>query len=35
VIFIEGGVVVEQGEPVQVLTQPRQERTREFLSSVL
>ena len=33
VVFIEGGLVHEQGTPQQVLLHPRQERTREFLRS--
>jgi len=35
VIFMDGGVIVEQGDPAQVLEAPRQERTRRFLSLVL
>jgi polar amino acid transport system ATP-binding protein len=35
VVFMDGGVVVEAGDPVQVLTDPRHERTRSFLSKVL
>ena len=35
VVFIDGGVVVEQGPPNQVLDNPQQARTREFLSKVL
>jgi polar amino acid transport system ATP-binding protein len=35
VVFVDGGVVVESGPPEQVLTSPREERTREFLSKVL
>ncbi len=35
VVFMDGGVILEQGDPAQVLGNPRQERTREFLSSVL
>jgi polar amino acid transport system ATP-binding protein len=35
VVFMDGGVVVEAGNPVQVLTDPRHERTRSFLSKVL
>ncbi|MFV2020766.1 amino acid ABC transporter ATP-binding protein [Micromonospora sp. LOL_023] len=34
-IFMDGGVVVEAGEPRQVLVDPRHERTRAFLSKVL
>ena len=32
VIFMDGGVIVEQGEARQVIEHPRQERTRQFLS---
>jgi len=32
VIFMDGGVIVEQGSPEQVLANPREERTRQFLS---
>jgi polar amino acid transport system ATP-binding protein len=35
VVFIDGGVVVEQGPPAEVLGAPRHERTRAFLSKVL
>ncbi len=35
VVFMDGGVVVEDGPPSEVLTSPRQERTREFLHRVL
>ncbi len=35
VVFMDGGVVVESGRPEQVLVEPRQERTRAFLSKVL
>jgi polar amino acid transport system ATP-binding protein len=35
VVFMDGGVVVEAGDPAQVLTEPRHERTRSFLSKVL
>lgn len=31
VIFMDDGVIVEQGDPKQVLTNPTKERTREFL----
>lgn len=31
VIFMDGGVIVEQGEPEQVFGQPTQERTKQFL----
>jgi polar amino acid transport system ATP-binding protein len=35
VVFMDDGVVVEQGPPGEVLANPREERTREFLSKVL
>ena len=35
VVFIDGGKIVEQGPPGQVLDTPRHERTRDFLSKVL
>ncbi|MPY56818.1 amino acid ABC transporter ATP-binding protein [Streptomyces spongiae] len=35
VVFMDGGVVVEQGSPAAVLDAPRHERTRAFLSKVL
>lgn len=35
VVFMDGGVVVEQGPPAAVLDAPRHERTRAFLSKVL
>jgi polar amino acid transport system ATP-binding protein len=34
-VFMDGGVVVESGPPQQVLVEPREERTRAFLSKVL
>ena len=34
-IFMDGGVVVEQGPPEDILDHPRHERTRAFLSKVL
>ena len=35
VVFMDGGVVVEQGDPTAVLTDPQHERTRSFLAKVL
>ena len=35
VVFMDGGVVVEQGDPRQVLVDPSHERTRSFLAKVL
>jgi polar amino acid transport system ATP-binding protein len=34
VVFMDGGVIVEQGPPSQVIGNPREERTRRFLTSV-
>jgi len=34
-IFMDGGVVVEQGPPREVIGNPRQDRTKAFLSKVL
>jgi polar amino acid transport system ATP-binding protein len=34
VVFIDGGVIVEQGPPSQVLDDPQHERTQRFLSLV-
>jgi polar amino acid transport system ATP-binding protein len=31
-IFMDGGVIVEQGDPHQVIDAPREERTRQFLA---
>ncbi|MFL6113998.1 MAG: amino acid ABC transporter ATP-binding protein [Catenulispora sp.] len=35
VVFMDGGRIVEQGKPAEVLDRPRHPRTREFLSKVL
>ena len=32
VIFMDGGVIVEQGPPMEVMVNPKEERTRQFLS---
>jgi polar amino acid transport system permease protein len=34
ILFMDGGVIVEQGSPEQVLDHPSQERTRRFLRMV-
>jgi polar amino acid transport system ATP-binding protein len=34
-VFMDDGVVVEAGPPLQVITNPQQERTKTFLSKVL
>ena len=35
IIFMDGGVIVEQGDAKQVIDAPREERTKQFLSKVL
>lgn len=35
VLFMDKGVIVEDGTPTQIFTEPKEERTREFLSRVL
>jgi polar amino acid transport system ATP-binding protein len=35
VVFMDGGVIVEQGKPAEVLDGPREERTKKFLGLVL
>jgi L-cystine transport system ATP-binding protein len=35
VLFLDGGVVVEQGPPSEVLVEPRESRTRQFLQRLL
>jgi polar amino acid transport system ATP-binding protein len=35
VCFLDGGRILEEGDPAQIFTDPREERTREFLSRVL
>jgi polar amino acid transport system ATP-binding protein len=35
VVFMDGGVIVEQGPPPQVLDSPREQRTKQFLGLVL
>ena len=32
VIFMDGGIIVEQGDPQQVISNPKEERTRQFLA---
>jgi polar amino acid transport system ATP-binding protein len=34
-VFMDGGVIVEKGNPRDVLTNPQEERTKSFLSKVL
>ena len=35
VLFIDGGVVLEQGTPQELFGAPKQERTKNFLAKVL
>lgn len=35
IVFMDGGVVVEQGKPNEILVSPKEERTKEFLARVL
>ncbi|QBD86619.1 amino acid ABC transporter ATP-binding protein [Clostridium tetani] len=35
VIFMDGGKIVEQGSPEEIFTNPKEERTKEFLKKVL
>jgi polar amino acid transport system ATP-binding protein len=35
VVFMDGGVIVEEGPPAEVLESPKQERTKQFLGLVL
>jgi len=35
VLFIDQGVIMEEGPPEQIFTAPKHERTREFLRKVL
>jgi polar amino acid transport system ATP-binding protein len=35
VCFLDGGCILEEGDPAQIFTEPREPRTREFLSRVL
>ena len=34
-VFMDGGIIVEEGDPAEVLSNPRHERTQGFLSKVL
>jgi polar amino acid transport system ATP-binding protein len=35
VCFLDGGCILEEGDPAQIFSEPREPRTREFLSRVL
>jgi len=35
VIFMDDGVIVEEGKPALIFDQPKNERTRQFLARIL
>ena len=35
VVFMDGGYIMEEGDPAQVFDQPKHERTKQFLQKVL
>jgi len=35
VLFMDEGLIVERGSPEQIFTEPKEERTKSFLSKVL
>ncbi|PRX28602.1 amino acid ABC transporter ATP-binding protein (PAAT family) [Orenia metallireducens] len=35
VLFMDHGIVVEEGDPEQIFTNPQEERTKEFLAKIL
>ena len=35
VVFMDGGVIVEQGSPDEIFTSPKEDRTKAFLSRML
>ena len=35
VVFMDQGVILEQGDPNEIFTNPKNDRTREFLSRYL
>jgi polar amino acid transport system ATP-binding protein len=34
-IFMDGGAIIEEGEPMEMFNNPQHERTREFLSQII
>jgi L-cystine transport system ATP-binding protein len=34
VIFLEGGIVLEEGSPQEIFTRPKEERTKQFISKI-
>ena len=35
VVFMDGGVIVEEGTPQEIFSNPKEERTRQFLQRIL
>ena len=35
VCFLDGGVVLEKGPPTQIFTEPKEERTQQFLQRIV
>jgi cystine transport system ATP-binding protein len=35
VLFTDGGVILEKGPPAEVIGNPQEERTRQFLDRIL
>lgn len=35
VIFMDGGVIVEEGDPIEVINNPKHDRTKQFLNRIL
>ena len=35
VVFMDGGIILEEGTPEKIFNNPEKQRMREFLSSVL
>ena len=35
VIFMDDGLIVEQGPPIEMFSNPREKRTQDFLSKIL
>jgi polar amino acid transport system ATP-binding protein len=35
ICFLDAGVILEEGPPEQIFSEPREERTREFLARII
>ena len=35
IIFMDGGIVLEEGTPTEIFDNPKEERTKEFFSKIL